>query len=387
MRDRPTGPQSEEDQAGAPALQPQPERRRWPREPASQGPSRSVAPPALTPMHFSTRELRPAEQFQAWRAHMAPLVEVRLADGIPVEGGFVADQTAWHFGNLLIVQQQAPGHSYLRPQAMLRASPIDHWYVELLRSGMTWTEVDRRVTENSPGRLAFRSLGYPFRGRATAADAVLLFMPYELFADDAAVLGETNNLVLSGNLADLLINYINGIEPRLDRLTAEEIPRIVHTVHDMVVACVASSARPDGAGAQTNKGMMERAHRYIHLNLHSPGLTPDAIGRAIGVSRTRLYQLFEASGGVLNYIRRRRLQQAHAALSDPADSRPIAEIAEAAGFDVAANFTRAFSHEYGASPREIRKAAAVEQRPVAPVAPAGRHRGSTIGDWLKALGS
>ncbi|ASY59691.1 MULTISPECIES: helix-turn-helix transcriptional regulator [Sinorhizobium] len=385
MRDRPTGPGSEEDEAVAPATQPQPERRRWPRDAPIEA-SRSAASPALTPLHFSTRNLRPDEQFQAWRAHMAPLVEVRLPDNIPPEDGFVAEQTAWHCGNLLIVQQRAPGHSYLRPQAMLRASPIDHWYVELLRSGMTWTEVDRRVAENGPGRLVFRSLGYPFRGRATAAESVLLFMPYELFADDAAVFGETNNLVLSGNLADLLINYINGIEPRLDRLTAEEIPRIVQTVHDMVVACVASSARPDAGGLQTNKGMMERAHRYIHLNLHSAELTPDAIARAIGVSRTRLYQLFEASGGVLNYIRRRRLQQAHAALSDPADSRPIAEIAEAAGFDVAANFTRAFSHEFGVSPREIRKAAATE-RPVAPAVPAGRHRGSTIGDWLKALGT
>ena len=317
---------------------------------------------------------------------MAPLVEVRLPDNIPPEEGFVAEQTAWRCGNLLIVQQRAPGYSYLRPQAMLRASQIDHTYVELLRSGKSWTEVDRRVAENGPGRLVFRSLGYPFRGRTTAADAVLLFMPFELFADDAAVLGEANNLVLSGNLADLLINYIDGIEPRLDRLTADEIPRIVHTVHDMVVACVASSARPDGAGPQTNKGMMERAHRYIHLNLHSPDLTPDAIARSIGMSRTRLYQLFEASGGVLNYIRRRRLQQAHAALSDPTDGRPIAEIAEAAGFDVAANFTRAFSHEFGVSPREIRKTAATE-RPVAPAAPAGRNRGSTIGDWLKALGN
>ncbi|OAP36483.1 AraC family transcriptional regulator [Sinorhizobium glycinis] len=385
MRDRPTGPESEDNPTGAPERQPQPERRRWPREAAVRAPPRPAGPPALSPMRFSTRGLPPAEQFQAWRAHMAPLFEVRLPDSVPPQDGFVADQTAWHLGNLLIVQQHVPGHSYLRPQAMLRASPIDHWYVELLRSGMSWTEVDRGVAENGPGRLVFRSLGYPFRGRTTAADAVLLFMPYELFADDAAVLGGSNNAVLSGNLADLLINFINGIEPSLDRLTAEELPRIVHTVRDMVVACVASAARPEAAGPQTNTGMMERAHRYIHLNLHSADLTPDAICRAIGISRTRLYQLFEASGGVLNYIRRRRLQQAHGALSDPADSRPIAEIAEAAGFDVAANFTRAFSHEFGVSPREVRKAAAPE-RPVAPLAPTGRHRGSTIGDWLKALG-
>lgn len=129
---------------------------------------------------------------------------------------------------------------------------------------------------------------------------------------------------------------------------------------------------------------MERAHRYIHLNLNSGDLTPEAICRELGISRTRLYQLFEPSGGVLNYIRRRRLLQAYAELSDPTNNRPIAEIAEAAGFDLAANFTRAFSHEFGANPREIRKAAAAE-RLATPVAPPQRDRGATIGDWLKSV--
>ncbi|PLU83837.1 AraC family transcriptional regulator, partial [Sinorhizobium medicae] len=89
-------------------------------------------------------------------------------------------------------------------------------------------------------------------------------------------------------------------------------------------------------------------------------------------------------GGVLNYIRRRRLLQAHAELSDPTNYRPIAEIAETAGFDLAANFTRAFSHEFGVSPREVRKAAAAD-RLVTPVAVPERDRGLTIGDWLRSI--
>lgn len=361
------------------------ERRRWPREPTAGTESRPSGPPALVPLRFSTGDLPAAAQFPAWRAHMAPLLEVRLPDGVSPDQGFPAEQTGWRLKDLLIVQQRTPAHSYARSRAMLRSSPIDHWNLGILRSGRAWTEVDRRVTETLSGDLFLRSLGYPYRGRTTEAAGVFLFIPYELLADDAGILEAANNSVLSGSLADLLLNYINGIEASLGVLRAEELPRIVQAIRDMLVSCVAASVTPNVAGAEANKGMMERAHRYIHLHLNSTELTPDAICRAIGVSRTRLYQLFEQSGGVLNYIRKRRLQHAYAALSDPTDGRSIAEIAEASGFDVAANFTRAFSHEFGASPREIRKAAGSNQ-PVVPVTRSRRLHGSTIGDWLEPPG-
>ncbi|MCV9966692.1 AraC family transcriptional regulator [Pararhizobium sp. BT-229] len=371
--------------AETPAKQSHLERRRWPRQSDTQAASRPAAPPALKPLCFSTRELAPAEQFLAWRAHMAPLVEVTLPDGKSLDDGFLADQTAWHLGNLLIVQQRVPAHSYTRSRAMLRLSPIDHWYVELLRGGRAWTEVDRRVAESGPGNFAFRSLGYPYRGRTTESDAILLFMPYDLLADNAGILEAANNSILSGNLAKLLANHVHGVEESLDNLTAEELPRLVHTIRDMVVACVSASV-PSTTATLSNMSVMERAHRYIHSNLYSDDLTPDAICRELGISRTRLYQLFGASGGVLNYIRKRRLLAAYADLSDPTNNKPISEIAEAAGFDLAANFTRAFSHEFGFSPREIRKAATAE-RPVSPVAPLERSRGETFGDWLNTLGN
>ena len=385
MSDCPTEPKPGD--RAVKAATPHMDRRRWPRQSDGQAGPRPSAPPALTPLHFSTRELPPAEQFHAWREHMAPLVDVSLPDNMSLDDGFPADQTAWHLGNMLVVQQRAPAHRYSRSRAMLRLSSIDHWYVELFREGRAWTEVDRRVAESGPDKLAFRSLGYPYRGRATESDAILLFMSYDLLADEVALMKAANNSILSGNLAKLLITYIHGIEANLSSLTADELPRIVHTIRDMVVACVSSSvAPPETATLPNNMGMMERAHRYIHANLHSAELTPDNICRALGMSRTRLYQLFATSGGVLNYIRKRRLLAAYAELNDPTNNRPISEIAEAAGFDLAANFTRAFSNEFGFSPRELRKAAALE-RPIPPSGSAERAHGGTFGNWLSTLGN
>jgi AraC-like DNA-binding protein len=380
-----TGSGSGDDPAAGQAWPAHLERRRWPREPATEKELRADVAPALVPLRFSTKDLPAQDQFQAWRAHMAPLVDVRLPDGKSPEDGFLAEQTGWHLGSMLIVQQHTQAHGYSRDQSMLRSSPIDHWNVGLLRSGRIWTEVSRHVTETAAGEVFFRSLGYPYRGRMTDSVAVLVFLPYELLAVDASILQGANNTLLSGSLAELLVSYIAGLETKLSSLTTGEVPRIIQTIADMVVACAAASMRSDAGQMQTGMGIMERAHRYIHLNLQSENLTPDAICRAVGISRTRLYQLFEASGGVLNYIRKRRLLQAYADLSNPADGRPISEIAEAAGFAVAANFTRAFSHEFGVSPREIRKTVATE-RPAVPAQRSTRHHGTTIGDWLTLAG-
>ncbi len=94
---------------------------------------------------ISTHNLPSKEQFQSWRSHMAPLVDVHLPDGKSEGDGFLAEQTGWHLGDILIVQQRAQACSYIRDQAMLRSSPIDHWNVGVMRSGWAWTEANRHV--------------------------------------------------------------------------------------------------------------------------------------------------------------------------------------------------------------------------------------------------
>lgn len=365
---------------------PERERRRWPRQPVDEEPG-AQAPPALVPLTFSTRNLERRDQFGAWQMLLAPLVDITLPEGVSADDGFPADHTAWNLGGMLVVQQQAPAHSYIRSGAKLRSSPIDHWYVVLLREGRTWTEVDGRVSANLPGRMEFRSLGHTFRGRATESGSLLLYLPRELFEHASAAMDAKNNSILSGNVANLLIEYINGVEARLNTLTDADLPRIVQATRDMIVACL-SPTKDQNAVAEQLAGvaLMERARRYVQRNLNAADLTPDAMSRALGISRTRLYQLFEPSGGVNHYIQKRRLLAAHAALSDPDETRRIIDIAEDVGFNSAANFSRAFTKEFGYSPREARNAVNTS-RFAHPISVAERDRPSSFEDWLKMLGN
>jgi AraC-like DNA-binding protein len=362
------------------------ERRRWPREAESRTEIEPPLAPPLEPLHFSTKEFAPEDQLAAWQAHIAPLVEITLPDGISREDGFVAHLTAWNLGSMLAVQQLVPAHSYVRSAAKLRSSSIDHWCVAVPRNGRSWTEVDGRVTEGRPGRAELRSLGYPFRGRTTDAESFCLFLPRDLFADASANLDANNNSILFGNIANLLVDYLNGIETRLRDLTAEDLPRIVHATCSLVIGCLSPPGERDAAVEQfAGFALMERARRHIQQHLETADLTPESVCRALGVSRTRLYQLFEPSGGVLHYIQRRRLLTAHAALSDPAEHRRIVDIAESVGFTSAANFSRAFSKEFGYSPREARNVMAWPH--LTHMSSADHEKPDTFDGWLKALGS
>lgn len=360
------------------------ERRRFPRE-TKPPDERPVPPPALEPLRFSTHGLEPEQQFAAWQAYVAPLVDVRLPDNLTPDAGFKADHAAWNLGGMLIVQQSTPAHSYIRSEAKVRSNLIDHWHISILRSGRTWTEVDGHVSHGEPGKMELRTLGHPFRGRSTDAQTLSLYLPRELLYSSSSEI--RNNITLSGTPTKLLIDYLVGVEAKLAELADGDLSHVLQTVRDMILTCVASSAAYSSPPEQhSSLPLKERVHRFIQHNLMSPDLTTERLCKELGVSRTRLYQAFEPDGGVHHYIQRRRLLSAHAALCDAANRQQIIDIAFAAGFSSAAHFSRAFSKEFGYSPREARNVAVPPYlaHAVAP-APEGE-RAHSFDKWLKMLG-
>ena len=103
--------------------------------------------------------------------------------------------------------------------------------------------------------------------------------------------------------------------------------------------------------------LIERARRFAQANLFDRDLGSPMMQRELGLSRARLYRLFEPFGGVSHYIQHRRLLDAHAALADANDQRRIVDIAEERGFNDGAEFSRAFKRAFGYSPSEVRAGA------------------------------
>ena len=142
-----------------------------------------------------------------------------------------------------------------------------------------------------------------------------------------------------------------------------------------------TSARsgPAVAVQPAQASMLEKARRMVHQRLGWPTLGVDELCRDLAVSRSRLYRLFEPLGGVVHYIRQRRLLDAHTALADVDDRRPIVAIAAERGFIDPAEFSRAFKREFGYRPSDAR--ASLQALPFR-----RQLSGETLADLLHSLG-
>ena len=82
-------------------------------------------------------------------------------------------------------------------------------------------------------------------------------------------------------------------------------------------------------------------------------------------SRSQLHRLLEAESGVARYVQRWRLLAGYAALCDASNMEPIATVAEELCFTDASGVSRAFRHEFGLSPSDVRAASPAGTAPAA----------------------
>ena len=116
---------------------------------------------------------------------------------------------------------------------------------------------------------------------------------------------------------------------------------------------------------QTQAGHLHRVHAVIEAHLGDPELSIGKVSAHEGLSTRYIQRLFERQNITFStYLRKRRLERCRLDLIDPKqNSSSISEIGFRWGFRDQATFSRAFSLEYGMSPRELRKSiAASDQR-------------------------
>jgi len=105
--------------------------------------------------------------------------------------------------------------------------------------------------------------------------------------------------------------------------------------------------------------------RYLdHQTDLADAVDVEALCRRFGMSRASLYRMFEAEGGLVHYVRCRRLQRAFDLLASPAPrQRRIIDVAVQHGFQTESGFIRAFRRHFGIAPGDVRAGEASVRRP------------------------
>ena len=321
----------------------------------------------MTPETFATQPLRMRDQLEAWREWYQPVLDIlpKQATG----DAFAAEIHIWRLGGLAMSRTTAPPAFVSRTKSNLRGDPVDHWVVSYCARGAHLARTAGTELE-VPARVPYLwSLGQEFRHERTHVDRIQFLLARDAFRDIAPLLDAALGSTLDTPLGHLLGDYMMALERCLPSLTEAELPRLANAVGAMVAAAVAPSAeRVAGAQQQIDVGRKERVRQAVRRHLRTPTLKAKTLARLVGMSRSNLYRLFEDTGGVARYIQRERLLEAHAVLTNPANSQSISEIAEDLCFADASGFSRTFKREFGHSPSEARSAA------LAGLAPSGMPR-------------
>jgi AraC-like DNA-binding protein len=247
--------------------------------------------------------------------------------------------------------------------------------------------VDGRELQVAAGDVSILDLSRSLNTVAPAAQCVSLVVPRDVMEMLLNATPDLHGLVLREGSARLFGDYLSSLDKQLPGMALDQAPRIARATCELLAACLVPSVQHlQQAQPQIQAVRLQQVRQYIDEQLGSPQLNPAQICWALSISRSQLYRMFEASGGVRKYIQTRRLMRIHSALTDPEQTCSIMSLGERYGFISHAHLSRAFREQFGYNPSDARSQPqlSVQARRGQSLEPSGDER-EGFDVWLREL--
>jgi AraC-like DNA-binding protein len=302
-----------------------------------------------------------AREFELLRSGLAPLYALDAASA-RARASFAAKMTSHQFADIALAASQASAATFERTKQTIARSSVDNIGLVLYSRGGAHLDVEGRSADVHPGDVCILDMTRPSALRAPEFNNLSLVLPRALIEPHLADLDRLHGLIVnkSSPLNAMLVSHLRTLLAQAPALSVSDAGAAAQGVIALIAAFAGASAH----GRETIRNAavamsVQAARRTIEASLHDPDLGPDFICNRLGMSRAKLYRLFEPEGGVSHYILRRRMTRAYRDIVNPACAHErIGTIAARCGFSNASVFSRAFRQTHGASPKELRDALA-----------------------------
>ncbi len=337
---------------------------------------------------FSTIDFPAKERFDAWRADSSPLFEFlppETATVIYDSKVAVARLGDMIFGEANWLRPEQKAHQGIRRNLRkIRNDNLDHYYLRLQRDAEFHIQSSEPTRMVNAGSFCLLDMASPFELKITTGNSIFAIVPRELLPTNVATL---HGRSVTGGMGIFLSDYFNSLSRNFDNLAHEDTLHVRHATLNMLRACLTPT--PDTlmqVNSELHTILRNRVASYIEKNLLNCDLNTGLICRDIGISRSKLYRLFEESGGIARQIQRKRLLKIRSILEDPFAPRArIAEVAWRHGFTNEKRFSRAYKTEFGHTPSEAVSARGRQAMPHGPhEAPLNRPIRS-FREWMHSL--
>ncbi len=265
---------------------------------------------------------------------------------------FEATVAAHNAPDVMLFDRQIVGVEHLRAPAHIRRDGFEHFYLQVLRSGMLMMGPPGEERWLAPGDAVLMDAAQPQRTIVVAADYVTVVLARPLVE---AVAPEARRLhgcriprAAPQGLGDAVLSLVRDAPA----LGAEAMAGSARMVTNLLAGIAGHADRRDEAGGSASDRL--RAVLFIDAHIARSGLNVGAIAAGVGMSRSALYRAFEAVGGVEREITRRRVARFRSALMRPGELRSAERLAFEYGFSSPSHCSRLFKATYGLTPGACR---------------------------------
>jgi AraC-like DNA-binding protein len=349
---------------------------------AAASPRGHGAPAKVAPTILDFAPLPQGDRLDAWCEAMRPLWTITPAADTDLAAPAALE--LMDLGPAMLGAATAPAMRFERALQLVRASGLDQILVQVYSDGGFAGQCDDRDMTLRPGDIGFLDLARAFRTDEPASRSTTLVVPRERLLPLMPA-GGVHGRTLDGTGAT--VRLIRAHLITLHEVAGSLTPTEAAAAADAAILMIAGAwqqlrdAEPQARSAATAT-LRRVVCAHIERHLTDERLDADELLRAFRLSRSTLYRLFEADGGVAAYIQRRRLQRCFDILSRTPDRRiTIGSIAYEHGFSSEAHFSRAFHRRFGLRPSELRekaRSAATGETQATP----DHARAAALAEWL-----
>ncbi|HEV7246991.1 MAG TPA: helix-turn-helix domain-containing protein [Shinella sp.] len=275
-------------------------------------------------------------------------------------------------------------YTFSRDSERIARSGLDLIFVQKTLEGSDVRTLNGETVLVEAGDISIFDLSRPMHSETQHCRNLTLVLPRHLLFSKDVQNDALHGLLLkrSTSTARLIGSHLRALFEDLADINQAEAPAIVTATANLVTNLVGPQVADRSLPSPTVRGaMIMQIRRYIEQHIALPDLGPDHLCKMFGLSRASLYRLFEPIGGVTDYIRTRRLRAAFDMLANE-HQRTVGEIAYACGFADISAFSRAFRHQFGMSPSEVRDMGG--SRPLARGS-AEKQAATSVHDWLRIV--
>ena len=304
--------------------------------------------------YVSTDMVEPSERTEFWRG-----VTKQIYDITPLRENeqLRASIKPARLDSLVLAELTFNAQRYLRTPHAIARSGLDDYLVQIVVSGPPVGEFGDTRERIEVGDIFFVDLAQATYIETQAGRRLTIGVPRHPLEE---MVGRKNlhglRLKSQSPITMLLRDYLFGlyaVAPRLDGHASVAARDALLTLFSGAIAGENTATPEVQSALQT--ALRDRVLMFISQQLHDPALGPELLMRRFKVSRSYLYKIFEADGGIAKVIREQRLDLARKKLaSTEPQAVSIKRLAFECGFSSSEHFIRLFKSRFGITPAALK---------------------------------